>query len=239
MVFHLDESFFIIWVAGMFIFIINSLFIRFADTQSIYMLMFSIATYLAIIIASPLLFISYWLVISPPPYALTDRVTNAPIDLPSPLSPYNIKKITDKVESFLLTIKRNDRVLFAFDNPDGEYDNVFDGYRSLLEVPLYIATKKKFLLVPSWWAVFENNFEGANEFWGRSIKDVKQNVKKYNINYIIAYDQTDAEKESFKLQGYEIVNEMDWANLTEELLNEPVWLSKNPPKWTLYKILMN
>lgn len=238
-VFYLDESSAIIWTAGILIFIINNLAIRFADVQSIHMLMISVATYLAITVTSPLLIMSFWLVISPPPYVLNDRVSNSPIDLPSPLSPFNIQKIIEKVEFFLRTINQNDRVLFTFDNPNGNYENVFDGYRSLLEVPLYVATKRKFLLIPSWWAVFENNFEGAKDFWGREIEKVNENVEKFNANYVITYNQESSDIDSFISNGYSPISEIDWSNLSDELLDEAVWQSKTPPKWILYKVVNN
>lgn len=225
-----------IWITGMLIFLINSLFIRFADVQSIYMLMFSIATYITITTASPLILISYWLVISPPSYLLGDRVNNFPIDLPPPLRPYNISKVIDKVNNFLAPVQENDKVLFSFNDPDGKYDNVFDGYRTLLELPLYVATKRKFLMFPSWWAVFENNFDGANEFWGRSINDVKENTRKYNANYVIAYNQNENDVESFLSEKYEIINKIDWSDLSKELLSESIWEADSPPKWTLYKV---
>lgn len=234
--FFINGSIDYIWIIGMLIFIINSLFVRFADVQSLYMLMFSLATYIAITSTSPLIVLSYWLVISPPSYVLGDRVKGSPIDLLPPLKPFNVSKIIDKVSAFLEPIDKNEKVLFAFNDPNGKYDNVFDGYRTLLELPLYVATARKFLLFPSWWAVFENNFNGANEFWGRDISDVKENVNKYNANYVIAYNQNEDEIKSFLFEKYELINEIDWENLLNELQFQSVWEADHPPKWSLYKV---
>jgi len=84
----------------------------------------------------------------------------------------DISPLIDKMQTFFEPVSENKRVLISFDDPQNIYENVFDGYRRLLEVPHYYASVKKFRLFPDWWGVFELNYDGAPDFWGRDVKSV-------------------------------------------------------------------
>ena len=75
----------------------------------------------------------------------------------------------------------------AFDNPQGVYENVFDGYRTLLELPFYVSSEREIHFVPDWWAVYDSNFEGAPDFWGRDVDSVIEDTKRWKADYNVIW----------------------------------------------------
>lgn len=229
-----------LWLICCFIFFMNSFLMRFADNESITMVMFSVSTLITINEVNIILLLSYWIVISPLPRLLNDSVIDAPLDILPPLMPFNLAPLVDAVEEFLSPVQKDMNVLFAFEDPEGEYEKVFDGYRNLLEIPLYVASRREFLLLPSWWAVFENNYEGALDFWGRDTKNIIENITKFDISFVIAYtcDGVDLDDQFFEL-GFEVISTLDWRNMSNSLNNETPWTNIGTPKWWLLKVPKN
>ncbi len=162
----------IYFFTGIIVYLLNGLFIRFADFQSINMLIFSLGLFTIIQYSGDIwLLISYWILISPFPLA-TDRCDQNNPDILPTAYPLDISPLIDKMQTFFEPVSENKRVLISFDDPQNIYENVFDGYRRLLEVPHYYASVKKFRLFPDWWGVFELNYDGAPDFWGRDVKSV-------------------------------------------------------------------
>lgn len=199
---------------GISIYLLNSLFARFADEQSMFMMMFSIAT--AIILQTPksLMLIPYWLLISPPQTILLFGKIDFLKTLPK-LKPFYVKPYVKAIEDFLEKVPSGSKILVAFENPNGVYEKIFDGWRYLFELLLYVGTKKEILIMPNWYTVFENNYDGAEELWGRDVKSVLNNVQKCNIDYVILYqvnqDQLDPiwKKSEFMLESTFIWNQFD------------------------------
>jgi hypothetical protein len=232
----------VLWLTGISIFIINSQLIRFADDQSMLMMMFSLATGLVLYSNQELMVLPYWLVVSPLPLLIFDSVNQSMPDTPKPLSPYRIQVLIDKVEKFLSKVESNKRVIVAFNNPNGCYENIFDGYRRLFEIPRYVASKNKFLLFPDWWAVFENNYEDAQEFWGRDVESVKCNMEKHSADYAIIYQKSSSALDADYINsGFKVLSVLDWGELSLELRNEvSVWSrDKDAPKWWLLTLSDN
>ncbi len=216
---------------GVVIFFVNSTYIRFADLQSMYMMMFSIAT--TIILqdnGNLLLLFSYWLLASPVPL-FAGFASIKVLDVVPKLAPFPIKPFLNAMEEFLKPVQKGQRVLMAFDDPKGDYHKVFDGYRVLLELPLYVASRKEIHFMPDWWAVFETNYEGAPEFWGREIKAVSHNVKRWKADYVVIYQENNPELETKWLEaGFEALTEFSWNMMP---LKDSTLLA---PKWWLLKV---
>jgi hypothetical protein len=228
----------LLWWTAVVMFVINSFYIRFSDNQSMNMMILSIATITVLMKQDILILLSFWLVISPIPLFLEGKSEGSMLNAVKPLKPYNIKVIIDKVEIFLKKIEIDSRVLCAFNNPMGEYEKIFDGYRSLYEVPRYIASKNNFLLFPDWWAIMENNYEGAQEFWGRDADSINKNIKAYNATHVLIY--TDNE-----MNEVEVLSRIDACKVSELDLKsyfnrkgERLYFGANKdiPKWILLKV---
>ena len=54
------------------------------------------------------------------------------------------------MNAFLEPVKQSEKLFMAFDNPNGLYEKVFDGYRVLLELPLYVAATQEINYTSDW-----------------------------------------------------------------------------------------
>lgn len=172
------------------VWLINCRFKRFADDQSMEMLAVtaSLAELMSVQGANIWLVLSYWLLVSPPPLFSGMPSLERPYTVPIS-RPINIRPVLAECEKFLKPVRQNERILMAFDDPQGEYERVFDGYRFLLEVPHFVASKKQIHFLPDWLAVFDLNYQGAPDFWGRSVEDVKRQMKSWKADYVIVYQK--------------------------------------------------
>lgn len=225
----------ILYLTGLILFILNSKFSRFADKQTIQMLIFSLATVLIFQHQELWLLPSYWIVISPLPFFTGFNVTQNVLDVVPKLAPFSVKDLKICMKEFLSSVEPGKRILMAFEDPGCEYEKMFDGYGDLLELPYNIAAQKRVHLMPDWCGVFELNYEGAPDFWGRNLKSVIDNVAKWKADYVFIYqtDVKDIEKKWLQA-GFEVISKFDWEEKIY-LLNG-VWLYHNKkPIWWLLK----
>lgn len=233
--YFITYDFSVLFLTGFIIFLLNSTFVRIADDQSIYMLMFSLANVIMIQNTDLLLIFPYWLLVSPLPITIGLGIQKF-YEVPK-LSPFSIEKFIKGMEEFLSPIKQSERVFMAFDNPNGVYEKVFDGYRNLLELLHYVATKKDVHYMPDWWSVFELNYPGAIDFWGRDPESVKNNAQYWHADYIIIYEDEGMELDVKKWEdlGFEILTKFSWSDYANEFKGEKV-CEGNLPDWYLLKI---
>ena len=228
----------IIWVFCILIYIINKVFIRFADDQSIHMLMFGVSAALMFQIEEPWMLIPFWLVISPLPMFLGITHKDTSPDIAPILSPYHIQPLIDKVDKFLESVKKDEHVFMAFDNPGGEYEKLFNGYRIIKELPCYIAAKSKFHFYPDWNTVFSLNYNDAPNIWGRSVKELNENIHRWPADHVIVYQDSGTELSNEWLDaGFSVESTFDWSDCMNELRNEIPWdTGVSTPKWWLLKV---
>jgi len=228
----------ILWISAIFIYLVNKLFMRFADDQSIHMLMFGTSTTLMFQIQEPLMLIPFWLVISPLPMFIGITHKDQSPDIAPNLTPYHIQPLIDKMNSFLENVGKDEHVFMAFNNPCGKYEKLFDGYRIIKELPAYIATKRKFHFYPDWNAVFSLNYLGAPNIWGRTVNEVLENIRRWPADHVIVYQDTGTELSKKWLKaGFSVESILDWEDYKEELRNELPWDSGlSTPKWWLLKV---
>ena len=217
--------------------IINSFAFRIADRQSLYLLNTTLIVSSIIVSFNYLLLIPFWIAISPLPFliGLTKSVKN-PFSFPN-YKPFKISLQLKEMEKFLSLVKSKEKILFCFDNPNGDYNKVFDNYRVIYELPLYAASNRGIHLFPDWWTVFESNYEGALGFWGRDLISIKRNIKAFKPDFIIIYQTIDKELDKIWIENnFSIISSFDWGN-AETLLKKPYlpWLGDSP-KWWLLKV---
>ena len=224
---------------GFVVFIINTTFLRFADPQSLQMQMFSLS--IVEILQHPNLFLltSFWILASPLPMQAFSGRLEYFFDIVPKFKPFSMKPFIDGMEEFLKEIKRGERVLLALNDPNDIYENIFDGYRTIYELPLYLAAKRDIHLLPDWWAVFELNYQGAPGFWGRDVNSVLKNIKLWKTKYVIIY-QTDKPSLDSKWTdaGFKVLNKFSWKDYLQ-LLGEDIPFKGEAPYWWLLKIPVN
>lgn len=219
---------------GPLFWLLNKRVSRFADEQSLYMLFLSLFTAVMMLQNNIALLPFYWIAISPFPAWLGFPSEPGVFDIVPKREPFFVRPLIDSAERFLHQVSSNSRILFAFDDPKGKYNNIFDGYRYLLELPLYVAACRKIHLFPDWYAVFETNYEGMPNFWGRDVEQVITNVDKWNVDFVIVYQESGAElNPKWEKNGFSKLNVFSWKELEVELKGQRPFQVSWPDWWLL------
>ena len=221
----------------MFLWVFNSSLTRFADSQSLYMGMFSVATAAIILMPNHFLLVNYWLGVSPLPILIGAAADPKNFLWPKSYKPFCIEPLISKAEKFLVNLPENSRVLLALNDPGRDYNKIFDGYRVIYELLFYVGNLKKVLIFPDWWAIFENNKVTSPGFWGREPREVQANLQLWNADYALIYQYSDTELDpKWSKFGFLELSSMDWKSILEdELEGEICWENTSTPKWFLLK----
>ena len=138
--------------------------------------------------------------------------------------PFKDDKLIKKIKIFTKKVPKNRAILFAYNNPKKNYDNIFDGYRYVVEVIYYYFQLRRVRAFPDWYSVWEEN-KNKKIIWGRKIKKIVLNLKKLNSKYVVYHTRNkniiDKDiKRNFKRIGYlSIDKNYKYSN--------PLWLKKN------------
>jgi hypothetical protein len=215
--------------------LLNVSIFRFADEQSIYIAMFSVASVSMIQTYSIPLIIAYWFGAFTWPSNIGADSRKGSTAWPQGLEPFYIKDILDKTEIFFSDLPKHSKVLCAFKDPKNIYEKIFDGYRTIYEIAFHAGNLKQILVFPDWWAIFENNSIDSPEFWGREPEDVIANIKLWDADHVLIYQETESSLEPKWLQnGFTELAQLDWTPLLKnELKGESCWGNHLTPKWFL------
>jgi len=186
------------------LFVINELFVRFADQQSFYIAYLSLSvSYLLNIDTNITLVISFIISIFPI-YGFMMNVMPRGKSFISPAirTPYNIRSTIDRLMNLLEIIPEGSILLMAYKNPQGKYENIFNRYRAFNEPLQYSGTMKNIKLFPDWYYVFNNNKENCSElFWVNNGREAKSFMESNNIKYVLVPDFNHNGWEEFELLG--------------------------------------
>jgi hypothetical protein len=220
---------------GIAVFVVNARLLRFADEQSMTLMMLSLATAVTLQTESWLLLASYWLLASPIPLFAGFPSFSRVLDIVPKLAPFSIRELQAGMEKFLEPVHEGQRVLMAFESPNGVYENIFDGYRILLELPLYVASGRKIHFVPDWWAVFELNRKDALELWGRDPAGVEENIRRWKADFAVVYQPSgSALDDAWDQRGFKVAGKFSWKEYGH-LFEEMPYSGATPDWWLLKK----
>ena len=151
-------------VVVILVILINNHFSRFADDQTFSISFMITSTYHMLLIDSPsyLMHLSFTLALYTPNFRS------------HPLRPFNVKLIIDSINKFISKVNKGATVLMAFSNPKGVYNDLFDGYRFLIDYLVYCGDMKAVHVLPDFSTIYETNYPDSLEFWGRNLSDVKK-----------------------------------------------------------------
>jgi len=222
-----------LFISAIAMFMVNAILLRFADFQSMQMLMLSLSTALVITSSNVFLLPSYWIAISPIPLLAFGFKKENFLDIVPELHPVSLKPYIQDMDDFLSDIKPGAKILMAFNDPNGVYENIFDGYRIIYELPLYVANKREIHLIPDWWAVNELNYEGAPDFWGRDVASVVKNMEYWQTDFVIIYQGIGRSiSEEWEMHGFQVVRRFSWEKYERELQDYNV-INNEIPEWIL------
>jgi hypothetical protein len=190
--------------------ILNQLFARFADKQSIDMLILIVCVYYLFQKENFILLGLYWIFVANPiPYLFNthkkDNIYEVAI-----MQPFDSRPIIEAFNKFYYNIKEGSRVLFAFNDPMDDYNSIYDGYRHLMEPAHFFANKKSILVFPHLWAVVDLNYHGAPNIWGRSLKAVNENSSLWKMDYLVYYRLRNEPLPMFLNEKFEFISNLDW-----------------------------
>lgn len=139
-------------------------------------------------------------------------------------------------QEFLAPVAPGEQVYFAFEDPAGQYFRIFDGYRALCELPLYLASLKGFRLFPDWYAVMETNYQGAPQCWGRTYDEVLDNCIRWKADFAVVYQESGTILDPVWLQGFDCLSQLDWELYRSQFRGFEIWPSSVPtPQWFLLR----
>lgn len=234
--FLLTKQLSLLFMMGLTIYFLNIHFLRFADEQSMYMLMMSLATVLLLQTKEMLLIPSYWILISPLPRSLDLIFLKNVFDQVPKFSPFYIRRLFEGMEEFLKTVRSDQKILMAFDDPQGNYNKIFDGYGILIQLPFYICSQKEILFMPNWTGIFESNTCSAPNLWGRTPPQVMDNVRYWGIDYVILYiKEGEGLNEDWEKLGFEIKGKFSWRDYDNDMKGIRPYHG-NVPDWWLLKV---
>jgi hypothetical protein len=224
------------YLMGYLLLAANLLRFRFADQWHFPLLLLTLAVPEVILSGEPWLLVSFWLVSAPFPMYYGFQMGLPLWDFPPAFRPFRIRDYTEQTDTFLSPVDPGSRVMVAFDNPEGRYFQVFDGFRHILETLLYSGSKHGIHVIPDWYFVADTNAEDASDCWGRGIDKVRENQKKWCADYVVVYQLDEPDLESkWREAGYDLVSELDWAPFAGEL-SPHYWFDKTVSlKWFLLK----
>ncbi len=224
----------VLFTTAMLLWLVNANFIRFADEQSPLMLLFTVGVFTMLMspVHSVFLLISFWLFIAPL-FPFGKPLQGAHFLLLPVLKPFDVRPILHDLDRFLEPVPKNARVLMAFSDPEERYESVLDGYRRLVEPIHYVATQREIHFMPDWWGVFELNYEGAPDFWGREVEEVRENLDKWDADYVIVY-QTGRDRldPKWETAGFRVRSDYSWAKYDADFLPIKPY-NRKPPHWWL------
>ena len=221
-----------LFLAGMLIFAINIHVARFADIQTMTMLMASLAALFMLQQPNPWMLLPFWFLISPTPHRLFALKNKWLLPM---FAPFDITPHVSACRQLLAPVPQGSRLLMAMDDPEGDYGRIYDGYRHIVELPVGIATEREIMALPTWHAISECNDEEAPGFWGRSTQEVETNMAFWRCNYVLVYQTASRELDpQWAERGFSCLSQMDWGPLVAEF---PVFLGQRyeqePPVWFL------
>lgn len=217
----------------------NQLKLRFADEESLYMLLTSIGMFSIMQNQANLFSVCSALVlINPHPllFGISDVQKHGRLRIMQE-NPFDHTSLLSEIEQFLSPIEDGGRVLFVFDDPKDNYDRVFDGYRNLIELPLFMGCIREILVFPSWYYIAETNFHNAPVCWGRDIDKVVRNTIEWHSPFAIVYTHND-EQFDFEAWGkhFDLEGTFDWEPWKDSFAGYEPWeKEKGAPKWWLLR----
>ena len=226
-------------VFGIIAFFVNQRLLRVADEESMIMLFLSLFAFYVIQQEYNLLAISaLWLVASPLPVFLSVQEPLSKMKFGRIIvnPPFDHSKLESGFDKFFSSVREGESVYFAFSDPKGKYQNCFDGYRHILEMPLYVAAKNGFHLFPDWYAVSQTNYLGAPNCWGRNQEKVSENMDRWHAKFAVIYQDSETDLEKKWLNHYDLLSTFDWKEYLPMFRGVKMWSTSSvTPKWFLLK----
>ncbi len=226
-----------IFLLSTVIFLLLNKIIRVLDIESIIVMVYtsSIIELSLVTDINVLLVCLVFILLNPPPIIIGFPHYVHSFDRIPIVKPFDIAPLMKVCESFLSKVENNKNVLIAFSNPKNKYEKMFDGYGyHFLNLLHYVLFRKNTLLVPDWFYVVSNNYEEADDLWGRDLNSIIKNSKKINADYVIHI--SDELNSNNKIQKNNLMLINFWDTSLNEAEFKGVSFRYGLPKLSLFQI---
>jgi hypothetical protein len=232
-----DRSLPVLPLAALALFSVNQVLVRFADEQSVIVMFVSVfAAQLMAFPPSVIALVAMSIVANPLPVflGLCSFERDGTLVRTQTRRPFDHTRLQAGLDEFFSAVPSAARIFMAFDDPKGEYENIFDGYRTLLNLPQFVAASRGVHLFPDWYAVAETNYENAPSCWGRSEQGVLDNSRMWRATHVIVYQDSGADLDHVWANcGLTRLATFDWGQWESELDGVSLWRSACAPCWHL------
>tara|TARA_B100001093_G_C26831365_1_gene1016290 strand:+ start:1583 stop:2167 length:585 start_codon:yes stop_codon:yes gene_type:complete len=151
--------------------------------------------------------------------------------------PFDHSSIKSSFEIFIEKVPPNEKILLIFSDPNNSYEKLFDGYRVLIELPMFVCSENDILLFPNFYAIENQNCPNPL-FWGKEKKTIIKNMKFHSCKYFILI--TDDEKKENLIEDdlFDNIATFDWQKNAPDLYYDTLWKKDKPlPKFHLIKLI--
>ena len=174
------------------LFCINSTISRFADPQTLFILFLTVFCFSMMDkSAGVLMLVPYILAINPYYYVFGYGPLQNPV-FPVAREPFDTRPLLGRIDDLMKQIDLGSRTLFLFNNPENQYDRLFDGCRGLMEPILYKFNKENQVIFPDWFYMYEYNKSSDTDliWWCGDDALVKESIVMFRVNYILTLEDT-------------------------------------------------
>ncbi|MFQ5442990.1 MAG: hypothetical protein ACE5EK_00085 [Nitrospinales bacterium] len=198
---------------------------RFADVQSILLVNLACTSIASIHSPSLILTTLFWVINTNPlihlillqsDHPFSQKVVACPVSQPFDLAPY-----FDEVDHFLDKLSPGAQIFLANNNPEGDYNNLYDGYLVLYELLFYRCSLKGLTPIPDFYfSVLKPN----PLHWGQSPEAIRKSLDEFNASFVLIYSREgDAGIDFWGKAGFVHLSSLPWKQFEKKLKFCPVF----------------
>jgi hypothetical protein len=146
-----------------------------------------------------------------------------------PAYPFDHTPLLDKLNSMLGKLPRGGTTLMVFADPNGIYEKLFDGFRSLIEPIILVAMDHDRRIVPDWYFISETNFVNSNDVWFQDLDSLLVALEDLEADSILVFildgDCVIRDRRAVLSNGFDLVDKCEISSFIGST-HLPIWLSK-------------
>ena len=219
-----STNFFLIYIPFT-IFILNQFLFRLMDRENPIYAYFLCSIIFTIYNPQIIYLLSFVLIINPHPETLNVALkNNGMLFNLRVFKSFNKFNLINSIKKFTEKVQKKQVVLFAYNNPNKNYDKIFDGYRYVIEAIYYHFQERKIRSFPDWYSIWEEN-NNKKIFWGRNYQTIFKNLKKLKSNFLVYYSDQKKIKDLSILKNFKILSNF---SMKRDYFDEnSLWNNKN------------
>jgi hypothetical protein len=139
------------------------------------------------------------------------------------------------ISNFLSKVPSGSKIFCTYRDPQGVYNDCFEGFRFLLDFNVYEANKRNILVFPDFSAVFDNNHDDSFFLWSNSPKETLRQMKFFGAEYTLCHQKQETKLNAkWTNLGFKELATFDWHELVTQNYDINQWWY-GTPKWFLLK----